>query len=91
MFKIILMFALLAPAARAQAEMQELEIGVTPISETFEPPAANYPADQYGKVAVVQWAYRGFIQPGPPATKESAENFKQSARASSGISATSTT
>ena len=53
---------------------------VKPINEVFAPPAENYPADKYGKVAVVQWAYEGSILPGPQATPEYAEGIKDYAR-----------
>lgn len=56
------------------------QANIIPINEVFEPPAQNYPADKYGKVAVVQWAYEGSILPGPQATPEYAENIKQGAR-----------
>jgi predicted amidohydrolase len=53
---------------------------IEPITETFEPPAADYPLDKWGKVAVVQWAMSDSILPGPQATPEYAEGIKQGAR-----------
>lgn len=73
MKKQILVLALCGLALPAHAQ-------VIPINEVFEPPAAQYPADKFGKVAVVQWAYEGSILPGPAATAEYAEGIKQNAR-----------
>lgn len=69
------LLALLVSVLALQAHAQ-----VKPIKEVFAPPAKDYPADKYGKVAVVQWAYEGSILPGPQATPEYAEGIKDYAR-----------
>jgi len=74
------MKALLIVALVLSAIAFKAQAGIIPINEVFEPPAENYPADKYGKVAVVQWAYEGSILPGPAATPEYAEGIKQYAR-----------
>lgn len=68
---LLLLAVLVSTAASAQ---------IVPITEAIEPPAANYPLDKWGKVAVVQWAMSASILPGPLATPEYAETIKQGAR-----------
>lgn len=71
----VLMAAMVAVASIAYAEK---ETPMKPIKEIFEP-SGSFPASQYMKVAVIQWA--GPVAPLTKSAKE-AEEFKQSNRES---------
>jgi len=68
--KMLFAFLVLVGVSTVHAE-------VKPIKEVFEPDSSLYPAEQYGKVAVVQWAPTGWA---PLSSKKAAEDFKASNR-----------